>query len=221
MTCAVLREPVSWPVWGYRAYAWAVSGGDSKHSADLALAQGVLKGDAGAETRLLRAVLPQLRVVANAILRNPADVDDAIQVSLMRVLEGLESYRGEAPLLRWARRVGTRACLRLQEQEARRLRVVDAAAAEVQPAVATSTATATETVPRPVAEYLCGLSTPQRQAVILRHVLDYTVPEIAELTGAPVDTVKSRLLFARRALRKSIRRDLALQPRREKSEAHG
>ncbi|MFY0539633.1 sigma factor-like helix-turn-helix DNA-binding protein [Nannocystis pusilla] len=45
---------------------------------------------------------------------------------------------------------------------------------------------------------------------MLRHALDHTLPEIAELTGAPVPTVKSRVLKAEETLRKLIRRDLNL-----------
>jgi RNA polymerase sigma factor (sigma-70 family) len=65
-------------------------------------------------------------------------------------------------------------------------------------------------LPRHVAEYLDELPEVQRQVLVLRHVLDYSVAEIAEMVGAPIDTVKSRLLYARRALRKSIRRDRIL-----------
>ncbi len=63
---------------------------------------------------------------------------------------------------------------------------------------------------RNVQHYMERLPEAQREAVLLRHALDYSVAEIAELTAAPVDTVKSRLLFGRRALRKLVRQDLAI-----------
>lgn len=148
-------------------------------------------------------VLPHIRVVARAILSNNADVDDAVQVALMRVLEGLESFRGDASLVRWTRRVAARVSLRMREQEVRRLQVVAAA-------------TAQEPGPRANGQdagrddelwaHLDELPAVQREAVVLRHMLGYSLAEVAQQVDAPVDTVKSRLLYGRRALRKLLRR---------------
>ena len=65
-----------------------------------------------------------------------------------------------------------------------------------------------EALPRPIEVYLDALPEVQRTALLLRHALGHTVPEIAELTDAPVATVKSRLLKGQRELRKHIRRDM-------------
>ena len=45
---------------------------------------------------------------------------------------------------------------------------------------------------------------------MLRHGLGYTVPEISQLCGESVNTIKSRLVTARKALRKLVRRDEAV-----------
>ncbi len=184
----------------------------SRRRTDVALVRRVRKGDAQAEAELLERLLPHLRAVARAIVGNPADVDDAIQVALLRVLEGLPGYRGESTLVRWARRVTAHACLRLREQDHRRLRVVEHFAEQPQ-TLAAAPAPLGEALPRPLAAYLDPLPTAQREVLVLRHVLDHSVAEVAELVGAPVDTVKSRLLYARRAVRALIRRDQALAPR--------
>jgi len=187
----------------------------ARRRADLELARGALRGDARAEAELLDTLLPHMRAVARAILTNPADVDDAVQVALMRVLEGLSSYRGESSLVRWSRRVAAHGCLRLREQNQRRLTVVElseSSAVEAAVAVEAPESRLGEGLPRSVAEYLDRLPEAQREALVLRHVLDHSVAEIAELVGAPVDTIKSRLLYARRAVRTLIRRDTALSP---------
>jgi DNA-directed RNA polymerase specialized sigma24 family protein len=49
------------------------------------------------------------------------------------------------------------------------------------------------------------LSRERLQAFTLHHALDYSVEEIAELTGSPVGTVKDRLVSARKQLRKLLR----------------
>ncbi|MEM7156488.1 MAG: RNA polymerase sigma factor [Myxococcota bacterium] len=218
--------PLRLPPWVERARTWVLSLARAANAStapdpaarrreDVALARRVRRGDSRAEGELLERLLPHLRVVARAILHNPADVDDAVQVALMRVLEGLPTYRGDSSLVRWSRRVAAHACLRLREQNQRRLRVVELSAevpAAPEPAPVPSLG---EGLPRELEEYLGSLSEPQREALVLRHVLDHSVAEVAQLVGAPVDTVKSRLLYGRRALRALIRRDAALAPRRE------
>ena len=179
---------------------------------DVRLVRRVLDGEARAEAELVDRLLPHLRAVARATLANPADVDDAVQVALMRVLEGLEGFRGDASLVRWARRVAAHACLRQREQNVRRLRLVEPGVDEDAVGEPTPEAGLGEGLPRHVAEYLAELPAVQREVLVLRHVLDYSVAEVAELVGAPIDTVKSRLLYARRAMRALMRRDEALAP---------
>jgi RNA polymerase sigma-70 factor (ECF subfamily) len=55
--------------------------------------------------------------------------------------------------------------------------------------------------------YLERLAPRRREAFILRHALEYTVEEIAELTGAPPGTVKDRLVNARKQLRRMLDRE--------------
>ncbi len=191
----------------------------ARRRADAKLARRVRKGEARAQAELLDRLLPHLRAVARAIMDNPADVDDAVQVALIRVLEGLASFRGDSSLVRWARRVAAHACLRLREQDQRRLRVVEQVAEQPRPDEPTVGASLGEALPREVAEYLDHLPSAQREALVLRHVLDYSVAEVAQLVGAPIDTVKSRLMYARRAVRASIRRDQALAPRHREAGA--
>jgi RNA polymerase sigma-70 factor, ECF subfamily len=187
---------------------------------DLRMVRRVLQGDVRAQSQLIELLTPHLRVVARSIMSRGCDVDDAIQAALMRVLEGLDGYRAEASLVRWSRRIAAHACLRMREQEQRRLRVIELdedPEERVSPALVSRDGVLDE-LPRPVAAYLDELPEVQREVLVLRHVLDHTVAEIAALVDAPLDTVKSRLLYARRALRKLIRRDRLMtnvKPRRE------
>lgn len=47
----------------------------------------------------------------------------------------------------------------------------------------------------------------QAEAVALRIVLGWSLPEVAEATGAPLNTVRSRLRLAKNALRAIIEAD--------------
>jgi RNA polymerase sigma-70 factor (ECF subfamily) len=74
-------------------------------------------------------------------------------------------------------------------------------------------------VPRALVEYLAELPETRRVALVLRHVLGYTVEEIAGLTEASPNTVKDRLLQAREQVRKILRRELGLLPLRRTEES--
>lgn len=53
-------------------------------------------------------------------------------------------------------------------------------------------------------ELLNQLPPPQRSVLLLHFVEDFSLEEIADITGAPIGTVKSRLHYAKRALRKLL-----------------
>ena len=53
-------------------------------------------------------------------------------------------------------------------------------------------------------ELLNQLPVPQRSVLLLHFVEDFSLEEIAGITGTPIGTVKSRLHYARRALRKLL-----------------
>jgi RNA polymerase sigma-70 factor (ECF subfamily) len=63
----------------------------------------------------------------------------------------------------------------------------------------------TESVLSPtLTEALLGISVEQRFAVVLHYFLDYTVSEVASLTGSSVPAVKVRLHRARKQLREAL-----------------
>ena len=51
---------------------------------------------------------------------------------------------------------------------------------------------------------LAELPEPQREVLLLHFLEDFSLEEIADITDAPVGTVKSRLHYAKRALRKLL-----------------
>jgi RNA polymerase sigma factor (sigma-70 family) len=56
-------------------------------------------------------------------------------------------------------------------------------------------------------EYLLRVSERQRTVLILRHGFEYSIDEIADLTGISPNTVKDRLLRGRSLMRKMFRRE--------------
>lgn len=201
-TANILRPRPNWALRLEWLFAWMRSNHEDARASDLGLVRDTLDGTPGAQDRLLRVVLPHVRAVATAILGHGSEVDDAVQVATLAVLDDLSGYRGDARLVRWARTVAARVCLRLRAKRRRWLRNVDLAKT-----VATVDASPEYDLPQDVAGYLDRLPEVQREAIVLRHVLGHTVAEVAELTGAPRDTAKSRLLAGRKALRQMLADD--------------
>jgi RNA polymerase sigma-70 factor (ECF subfamily) len=170
-------------------------------------------GEPEAQAWLLEQVVPRVRRVARAFLKSPADADDAAQLALLAILRSASTYRGEASLSAWARRIAVRTVLRYLETERRTPSAPSANEAE-EPAIPAAEGS-WEALPRDVREYLEELPEAQRHAVILHHALGHSVDEIAAATQVSPDTVKGRLKLGTAALRKRIRQEIAIGRRRQ------
>lgn len=171
---------------------------------DASLAARVHAGDRVAADRFVRRLLPLVRKVTRKLVGDTVEAEDLVQVVLLELLQASGSYEGRGTLEGWAYRIAMRTVLR-QLRKARRRPIT----LPELPALGEST-NMSEGLTRPLHEYLLELSETHRSVLILRHALGHTLPEIAELTEAPIATVKSRLQKATEALQKAIRRDLAV-----------
>ncbi len=182
--------------------------------ADLALMTLVASGNANAMNTVALRLAGRVRRVSRAIVRNEALAEDASQVALVEILQSARTYAGRSSLERWADRITARITLRHARDERRRTQIVDSLdedeAIEPKSADRDPADEVRAETPRSLEEYLQVLPEVQREALVMKHSLGYTVDEIAELTAVPVGTVKDRLVTARRSLRRLIQRDLTL-----------
>jgi RNA polymerase sigma-70 factor (ECF subfamily) len=158
------------------------------------------QGDPSAQRVVVGRLLQRAQRLAASLLGRGADASDASQASLIEILRCAGEYRGESSLERWADRIVARTALRFarHERRARGTAVDDPPDRAVFPPGDESMM---------VQQYLDYLPAPQRAAIVLRHVFEYSVEEIAELTGVSVNTVKDRLLRGREQIRRHVRRD--------------
>jgi RNA polymerase sigma-70 factor (ECF subfamily) len=162
------------------------------------LARAAARGDQEAARALLTALLPRVRNLARYLVRRDSETDDAAQEALVAVLRGLPTYRGEGTIVSWADRVAARAVFRHLRQTRRH---PELALVELPPAPASQTTLADEyLLRRRAVAILDALPTEQRHVVVLHHVLEMTVPEIARELEVPAETVRSRLRLARARL---------------------
>jgi RNA polymerase sigma-70 factor (ECF subfamily) len=154
-------------------------------------------------------LLDDVYTLARYLLRNAADAEDAVQECYLRALRHFDTIRSPA-IKPWLFAILRNVC---RAEYARRsvveLRDVNAEADKSEdPAPLWSQAQETPetTMIRKLdAETIQGLvaSLPDsfREAIVLREINDLSYREIAEVVGAPVGTVMSRLARARSMLR--------------------
>jgi RNA polymerase sigma-70 factor (ECF subfamily) len=169
--------------------------------------------DADKARRFRDAALPHLDAVytlARYLMRSPADAEDAVQECYLRALRHFDGFRGTEvkpwlmAILRnvcraeFARRAGTAVNAEADEDAA------DMAAPLWQEALPSAETQMlrqgdTETIRRLVA----ALPDSFREAIVLREINDLSYRDIADVVGAPVGTVMSRLARARAMLREA------------------
>ncbi|NMO18443.1 sigma-70 family RNA polymerase sigma factor [Pyxidicoccus fallax] len=163
--------------------------------------QEAIQGRREATESLLMELLPRVRNLVRYLVRGDADVDDIAQEGLIALMRGLPTYRSEGRFHAWADRVVVRATFAwLKRARGREARHAGEPAELV--AVPAEDALPDEYVHRRhLVTLLDELSTEQRHALVLHHVLEMSVPEIATELGIPFETVRSRLRLGRAALR--------------------
>ena len=171
----------------------------------------VAQGDTAAQDCLVALVRRRVHTIALAIMGHRADAEDATQCALVEILGSARTYRGGS-LYAWADRIAARTAARHARKRRVRAAHVDVVADPDHSGTPSPVPAHDEAIARPILEYLSELPEARRTVLVLRHVLGYSVDEIGELTATSPNTVKDRLLQARRQLRRSIRRDLACLP---------
>lgn len=189
-----------------------------RHPDELAgLARAATQGDRSAAHALLVALAPHLlRTVRSLLGRNDADVEDIAQEAALVVLDALRSFRGESTVLRFATRTAVLVAMNARRKRAANKRGSKLTSSERDldaiivssdsPEQRLARARATEAV----RELLLTLPAPQAEALALHCVAGASLAEIAATSGAPLQTVKSRLRLARQALREKLDAEPAL-----------
>lgn len=173
----------------------------------IALAGQAASGDRRAQRKLVEHLHRRVQSIALSIMGNTLDAEDCVQVILMEILKSLASFRGDS-LLAWSDRISVRTAIRLARQRrVRGMRFQSTDDFDELPLALDASDVFEPDLPRELREYLARLPEARRVVLVLRHMMDYSIDEIAELTEVSPNTVKDRLLQARQQLRRAIRRD--------------
>jgi RNA polymerase sigma-70 factor (ECF subfamily) len=169
---------------------------------DRSVVEQAQRGDREAFQVVAFALSDRLFGVAHRVLRDFDAAGDALQMALVRIWRDLPSLRDPERIEPWATRALIRAChdqLRRERRAAPSLRVM---------------------TPDSVADPAGGindreemgrafrrLNAEQRAVIVLQYYQDLSLPEIAEVLGVPIGTVRSRAHYAKRILRAAIEAD--------------
>jgi len=163
-------------------------------------------GDVEAFVALIERRQERMVRVASAILGNRSDADDAIQEALVSIWRELPRLRAAGQFDAWADRILVNAC-RLVLRRRRRRSVREIAPMDLlagrEPAggPAHDAAVASRDA---FGRAFDTLDVDARALLVLRHLEDRSIAEIAEVLSIPEGTVKSRLFTARRGLESAM-----------------
>ena len=180
------------------------------------LLEGVRRGDADAFDAVARMHAPRLFRLAVRLTGRREDAEDLVQETLVRALPALRRFEGRARLSTYLLRAMTN-LWKNRLRARRRSRLVDwfrggrdAEGAEPQEPVAVDASPSPlerlerRDRARQVREGVARLEPRRRLTLLLREVEELSYEEIAEMTGVPVGTVRSRLARARDDLRQLL-----------------
>ena len=175
---------------------------------DADLSRECRKNNAQAWRELVRRVSPLVYRLSLRMLRSPDEAEDACQEVFLRIHRSFDTYDPTRPLAPWVGRITYNVCLRRLGKVSRKkslatdpeeiARVSDAG--DPGPELQAAGKEAQELV----VEALGRLSAQDQALVDLRYREGLSDAEVAEATGMPVGTVKTRLHRARGKLRKML-----------------
>jgi RNA polymerase sigma-70 factor (ECF subfamily) len=178
------------------------------HSSDLELMRAVARGDEQSCRSLVERLVNRVHRLTSYMAGARLDVDDLVQVALLKVIDGAATFRGESSIEAWADRIAVRVIYKHLKKSARRDELYSTYQTTDGPSPSLDDDVYRRQLYRRMAHHIDAMPLERRTAFLLHHLHGYSVAEIAAMTEAPINTVRDRL----RVGRKEIRRRLVVDP---------
>jgi RNA polymerase sigma factor (sigma-70 family) len=174
------------------------------------LARAASQGDVRATRQVLELVAPRVARAVRAVM-GPlhTDLDDATQLALIGFIQALPSFRGDCQPVQFAARIAVRTAWAARRRAAAR-HVRQDPSADLDTLRAPPAELGAARRREAVRRLLDDLPEEQAEALALRIILGWSVKEIADAMGAPLNTVRSRLRLAKETLRRRVAEDPTL-----------
>ena len=170
---------------------------------DRMLVERAQHGDRLAFAQLAAASSDRLFAIALRIVRDFDLASDVLQMALLQIWRDLRSLRDPDRFEAWSYRVIVHVCQAELRRHRRRREASDLLASEAVVPDASISIAARDELDRAFAR----LTVHQRAILVLRYYGDQSIPEIAATLGVRPGTVKSRLHYAREAMRAAVEAD--------------
>jgi len=161
-------------------------------------------GDRDALEELIERLNGRLRGFLHKLLAGPGDVDDVAQDVWFDVFRGLPKLENVDSFLPWFYRIARNRAYRLLRRRDTRMESIESigVVADEEPEDEFSADDA-----RRVYAALDRLTPEQREVLLLRFIEQMSYHDVAQVTGCPVGTVRSRIHNAKRGLRQILDRE--------------
>ena len=178
---------------------------------DEELVAAVQSGDAQALETLLARFQPHIYRFGMRMCRNPSDAEDVLQETLLAASRSVQGFRGASSLTTWLFTIARSFCIKKRRKQAaaQNAGVADDASFDRALGVPDTGArpdeiAASRQVLGVLEQAIATLPPKYREVLLLRDVEGLTAPQVAEVLGAGVPAVKTRLHRARKMLRDKV-----------------
>lgn len=175
---------------------------------DAELVRQTLCGNTAAYNALVQRYQRQVYNLAYRMLGNAEDAGDLVQDTFLRAYGALASFRQDASFLTWLYKIASNLCIdQLRSRKAKGALSLDVELEEGREPAADSRESGPEdnavrgAVQEVVHRAIMNLPERYRIVVVMRHLQDMSVDEIARALDLPTGTVKTHLFRAREMLR--------------------
>lgn len=173
---------------------------------DQQLLERARSGERDALEELLERHQSRLYRFGMKMCRDPEDAKDVLQDTMLSVARNVRDFRGGSSISTWLYTIARSFCIKKRRQSKFAPKggaaPLDGEAARiVDPSSPADEALASKQVEQALEEAIGALEPMYREVLLLRDVEGLTAPEVARVTGASVQAVKSRLHRARLAVR--------------------
>jgi RNA polymerase sigma-70 factor, ECF subfamily len=178
-------------------------------SSDEELMEGLVKGHTAMFEDLVHRYEPRLYGFICRLTANAADVDDLFQETFLRVFVKAQDFQGKGSFRSWLYAIAANLC---RSHTAGRARLVSTDPEDLPDLPdedpLPDSALASEAIGRRIAAAVAVLPPEQREVFVLKAYEELSFPEIADMLGRPLSTVKSQMRYAIEKMR-TLLHDLA------------
>jgi RNA polymerase sigma-70 factor (ECF subfamily) len=167
-----------------------------------------MAGDLRALQRLVESIAPRVHAVVRLTMGSGhPDADDVTQQSLIAFVQALPTFRAECEPGRFASRIAVRTAIAARRRKRSRQAFFDDMIDPDTLSCAESDRAIDKQRKQIIRDLLEQLPEEQAESLALRVMLGWSLDQVAVATGAPLNTVRSRLRLAKEALRRRIEAD--------------